>query len=97
MSLNLAEKAQTAAELQANQRLTGRTPDALAADLGFTTAYLDDLLHLRPAIDPADVWLLRDHLEREVLTHGGTPVPYTVLTEPARAAATTWFNLRRLP
>ncbi|MEV0562340.1 DUF2316 family protein [Dactylosporangium sp. NPDC050588] len=55
MSLNLAEKAQTAAELQANQRLTGRTPDALAADLGFTTAYLDDLLHPRPAIDPAGV------------------------------------------
>ena len=45
----------------------------------------------------ASVWLLRDYLEQRVRAAGGTPAPYTVLTEQARPLADHWFGLQAPP
>ncbi|GAA2096656.1 DUF2316 family protein [Kitasatospora saccharophila] len=96
MSLNDEERARTAAELRANLELTGLDADRAGAELGFDGGRLAQVLAVAGA-DPADVWLLRDHLEDLVRAAGREPVPYTVLTEEARAAAERWFPLRRAP
>lgn len=47
---------------------------------------------------PASVWRVRDQLEDLVREAGREPVPYSVLTERARAAAGRWFALpERVP
>ncbi|MER7911242.1 DUF2316 family protein [Streptomyces sp. NPDC096068] len=97
MSLNEEERKRTREELRANLRLSGADPEEIAAELGFTARRLDDTLDVTEASGPQDVWLLRDHLDDLVTARGGTPVPYTVLTERARLAASAWFPLRRAP
>jgi hypothetical protein len=87
MSLTRAERERTGEELRANHRLAGLSDDDVCADLGFTAQQLDDTLHVRRTSRPEDVWLLRDYLEQELRASGKEPVPYSVLTETARAAA----------
>ena len=41
-----------------------------------------------------DVWLIRDRLLVLVHAAGRQAVPFTVLTEESRAAASVWFPLR---
>ncbi|MFE1319783.1 DUF2316 family protein [Kitasatospora phosalacinea] len=96
MSLNAEERARTAAELRANLELAGVGADRVGVELGFVDGQLAEALGVTGA-DPADVWLLRDHLEDLVRAAGREPVPYTVLTEEARAAAERWFPLRKAP
>ncbi|WP_033221837.1 DUF2316 family protein [Kitasatospora phosalacinea] len=96
MSLNAEECARTAAELRANLELTGGDAGRAGAELGFDEQRLAQALDVAGA-DPEDVWLLRDHLEDLVRAAGREPVPYTVLTEEARAAAERWFPLRKAP
>ncbi|QKW23239.1 DUF2316 family protein [Kitasatospora sp. NA04385] len=96
MSLNAEERARTAAELRANLELTGVDAERAGAELGFGGGQLAQVLGVAGA-DPEDVWLLRDHLEDLVRAAGREPVPYTVLTEEARAAAERWFPLRKAP
>lgn len=97
MSLTTAQQSRTRKELLENHRLSGLTVQDLQTNLGFGAQRLDDTLHLRPASDPADVWILRDYLEQEILARGCTPVPFTVLTVAARAAAAQWYRLRPAP
>ncbi|HEV2637339.1 MAG TPA: DUF2316 family protein [Actinocrinis sp.] len=97
MSLNQEELNRTRAELQANFELSGVTLDDLRDDLDFSTEQLTDTLAMDGGSKPEDVWLLRDHLEDLVRDEGRTPVPYTVLTEGARAAASVWFPLAQAP
>ena len=87
----------TRSELQANLALCGLGVDQVAADLDLTPDYVSALLALSGAQDPADVWLLRDYLEQAVLDSGGTPQPFTVLTEDSRKLAHRWFRLREAP
>nr|WP_033259343.1 DUF2316 family protein [Kitasatospora sp. SID7827] len=96
MSLNAEERARTAAELRANLELAGVGADLVGAELGFDGGRLAEALGVDDA-DPADVWVLRDHLEDLVVAVGRAPVPYSVLTEEARAAAERWFPLRKAP
>ncbi|MGY0499284.1 DUF2316 family protein [Nocardia sp. FBN12] len=97
MSLNAEERARTSEELHANLRLTGLTPQEAQAALEFTHEQFESALNCSDIAKPADVWLLRDHLEQLVEDQDGTPVPYTVLTEQARSSARRWFRLRRAP
>jgi hypothetical protein len=94
MSLNAKQQAATAAELDANLRLSGLTVDGLAARTGLPT----DRVRAALAVDgghPVDVWVLRDALEDAVVEAGGTPQPYSTLTEANRASAERWFGYRR--
>lgn len=97
MSLSTEQQARTRGELLANFDLTGLTREQVQTDLGFTAQQLCDTLHLRSGSHPADVWLLRDYLDQHLRAQGPEPVPFTVLTETARLAASLWFTLRRAP
>lgn len=91
MSLTPAQQRQTVAELQANFELSGLSTADLRQLTGWTQSRIVAALTM-DGPDPADVWRLRDLLESEVVAAGRTPVPYSVLTEEARAYAETWFG-----
>ena len=93
MSLTAAQRAKTAAELQANLELAGLDRQQLAGLTGWTAQRVASTLELNRA-DPVDVWQLRDLLEQSVRDTGRTPVPFTVLNERARSAAQGWFGIR---
>lgn len=95
MSLDSREREQNASELRANLELSGLTPAEIATALDFSSIRLDEAL--RSSGDPVDVWLLRDYLEAAVRASGRDPVPFTILTEAARASARVWFDLREAP
>lgn len=97
MSLHREETARTSRELTANLHRTGLSAETVAETLGFTGDQLDRTLRVTAAADPADVWLLRDFLDRAVRDQGARPQPWTVLTDSARAAASRWFSLRTPP
>jgi hypothetical protein len=80
-------------ELGRNLELCKVTPAAIALELGFTEARLAAALEASTDSDPADVWILRDFLEKAVREGGGTPERYSVQTETARADAQRWFGL----
>lgn len=92
MSLNAEQRAVTRDELHANLVLSGLTTDELAARLEISPRRVTTALEVQGA--PQTVWLVRDYLENVV---GERAVPYTVLVESARAAAESWFPLRRAP
>lgn len=94
MSLDRHQRAATRRELAANLTLSGRTPEQVCADLGFLPHQLEGALGVK---DPVDTWLLRDYLQQVIREAGGTPAPYSVLTDRARAAAEVWFDLRPVP
>lgn len=87
----------TSQELAANLALTGLSVEQVADDLDLAPDYVAGLIAMSGAQDPADVWLLRDYLEKAVLDAGATPQPFTVLTEPSRHLASRWFRLREAP
>jgi len=97
MTLNAEERIRTGDEPRANLRLSGATPEEVQADLDFTAARFESTLNCDDDAGPPDVWLLRDHLEQLVRDKGGSPVPYSVLTDRARLAARVWFRLRKPP
>ncbi|RAX45402.1 DUF2316 domain-containing protein [Arthrobacter sp. AQ5-06] len=97
VSLNRSERLRTSQELASNFRQAGLTSSKVQADLGFTEEQLNDTLTLSQFSDPVNIWILRDYLERAVISAGGTPAPYSVLTEQGRARADIWFGLRPVP
>ncbi|MEV0579341.1 DUF2316 family protein [Streptomyces sp. NPDC050392] len=97
MTLNAAERLRTSEEFARNLALTGLAPHDGAADLAFTPVRLRQTLDVDPASDPVDVWQLRDCLQQAVLDAGGTPVPYSVLSDRSRLKARLWFRLRGAP
>ncbi|MGC3995115.1 MAG: DUF2316 family protein [Propionicimonas sp.] len=92
MSLDRAQVARTAAELQANFERSGLSSADLRGLTGWTQARLTATLTVNGA-DPVDVWRLRDLLTQEVVDAGREPVPFSVLTERARASASAWFGI----
>ncbi|NDZ92914.1 DUF2316 family protein [Streptomyces sp. SID6673] len=97
MSLDDAQRRRTSDELRRNADLCGLTHGAMAADLGFTTDHLREVVALSGPQDPVDVWLLRDYLEQAVRDAGRDPEPFTVLTPASRRMARMWFRLRPAP
>lgn len=93
MSLNAHQRRVTSSELRANLDLAGLDTATLAAQLGLSTAAVEDALDIGPATDPALVWRLRDHLESAARAAGAQPHAYTYLPERMRSAAQAWFGV----
>lgn len=94
MSLNPAQRAQTAEEFGADLAASGLTREDIRERSGLSEDRFDAAFTVSGAADPVDVWLVRDTLETAVVDSGGTPVQHAVLTEDARAAARGWFGVR---
>lgn len=94
MSLNAEQRARTAEELQANLDRSGRTEEQARAGTGLDARAWRAAFAVTPHCRPEDVWLVRDRVEHLAREAGASPVPFTVLTEDIRAAASTWFPLR---
>ena len=94
MSLTAEQRRRTAEELHANLVLAAVTESRLRADTDLDEHDFREAMHVSPRSRPEDVWLLRDRLVVLVHAAGRQPVPFTVLTEDARAAASIWFPLR---
>jgi len=92
MALNKRERTATSDELRANLELSGLSENDLQLRLGLTDDQLEAVLGVTGA-DPVDVWLVRDYLERVIVERGAKPVPFTALTQSARASAERWFAL----
>ncbi|EYB68619.1 hypothetical protein DEIPH_ctg019orf0035 [Deinococcus phoenicis] len=56
-----------------------------------------DNLDVNAGSSPAQVWLLRDFLEQAITDLGGTPLPFTVLTDRNRQQSEIWFGPRSVP
>jgi len=97
MSLTQEQKFRTRQELWANRQSCPLDDHVLCEALGWTPQQLADTLDVNAGSTPAEVWLLRDFLEQAVSDLGGTPVPFTVLTEDTRADSERWFGPRRIP
>ena len=97
MSLNGTDRAQASQELMASYNLAGLSRDEIQHDLGFTPQQLERALAVRPTSDPAQMWLLRDYLDRAIRDRGRKPAGYTVLTDTARVAASQGLRLRPAP
>lgn len=95
MSLSSQQRAITRTELQTNLELSGLSRTELEQKLGLDAHRVSDALQVADA-EPADVWLLRDYLERVIQARGGIPHPYSYLTAEMRAAAERWFPLRNV-
>ena len=97
MSLDRGQRATTRLEFQANWELAALDEQTVEADLGMTADELHGILAMTPGIDPARVWLLRDHLDQAVRLRGLTPEPWVTMTEARRADAQHWFGLDEAP
>ncbi|MGT2425779.1 DUF2316 family protein [Amnibacterium kyonggiense] len=94
MALTPEERHRTAEELHANLLLAGVTEAHLRSDTDLDEHEFREAMHVSPRSRPEHVWLLRDRLLVLVRAAGRRPVPFTVLTEPARAAAPVRFPRR---
>ena len=94
MSLSIEQRHRTATELHANLTLAGVTESHLRGDTDLDEHEFREAMHVSSRSRPEHVWLLRDRLVVLVHAHGKQPVPFTVLTEDMRAAASVWFPLR---
>ena len=95
MSLNPAEKQRTRQDLQANRQLCPLSDEAIATALGWTPGHLQATLQVTS--HPTDVWRLRDFLVQAIRESGGTPAPFSVLTNDKRGAAQGWFGSWTVP
>jgi hypothetical protein len=94
MSLSTEQRRRTAEELHANLLLAGVTEAHLRHDTDLDDHEFREAMHVSTRSRPEHVWLLRDRLVVLVHAAGRQPVPFTVLTDDARAAASVWFPLR---
>lgn len=93
MSLNDEQLEGTRRELARNRELSELTVETIAVELQWEMSRLERTLAIDAGSDPADIWMLRDLLERTVRENGGTPERYSVLTEDMRSSAQRWFGL----
>ena len=93
MSLNEEQREGTRRELAKNLELSGRTSAAIALELDWDPTRVAHTLAIDESSDPADVWMLRDALERAVRERGGVPERYSVPTDAPHRSAQRWFGL----
>jgi hypothetical protein len=94
MTLSIEERHRTAEELHANLALAGVTERHARAGTDLDAHEWREAMHVSSRSRPEDVWLVRDRLLVLVHAAGREPVPFTVLTEDTRKAASVWFPLR---
>ncbi len=97
MSLTTEQITHAGGDLAANLELSGLTREEVGAALDFGPRRLAETLRLGPASEPADVWLLRDFLDRAVRERKHGRATWKVLTDAARADAARWFALHTPP
>lgn len=73
----------TKEEMTINYDILGADSQTIQADLGFTKEEFGRALAVTPGFDPANVWKLRDYLERRIKEQGKKPISFTVLTKKA--------------
>ena len=78
MSLSEQQKDDTRKELRENLEKAGVEIPQIAADLGTTADYIEQLLRLEP-IRLEDTWILKNYLLEKVEAAGKTPTPFTAL------------------
>ena len=83
MSANAERFELTKWEMAVNYDILGATPQAIQADLKFSKEEFDRALSVAPGFNPADVWKLRDYLERRIKEQGKKPISFTALTKKA--------------
>ncbi|GAA4748629.1 hypothetical protein GCM10025783_20990 [Amnibacterium soli] len=93
MSLTPEQRHRTAAELHANLALAGVTEARARAGTDLDEHEWREAMHVSSRARPEDVWLIRDRLLVLVHAAGRQAVPFTVLTEDVRAAASVRFPL----
>jgi len=91
--LSPAEQDRTRQELERELTRSGWTAERLAAALEVPVDRVHAALDVCAA-RPADVWMVRDLLAVIVRGDGGSPGPFTCLSDAARASAESWFTLR---
>ena len=87
MSLTKEQENITQKELEANLAKSGLSIHEIAADLGTTDDYIDQLMHLKP-LRIEDTWILRNYLLEKVKESGQEPTPFTILRVNPRRI---WF------
>lgn len=97
MSINDAERRQTAEELTALRELLSATNEELAHRLGYSTDQLAAVLGMRPAVDPREVWRVRDFLVAIAAAHGIQLPEFSVLKQARRRQAQMWFGSWEVP
>lgn len=97
MSLNRAERDQTAREFEANLKQSGLTINELQQKSGLSSErFMSAFVVAERGADPRDVWLIRDLLETAVAQNGAELVPFSKLTDDARSAAAGWFGIKKI-
>ena len=84
MSANAERFELTKWEMAVNYDILGATPQAIQADLKFSKEEFDRALSVAPGFNPADVWKLRDYLERRIKEQGKKLITFTALVKKAR-------------
>lgn len=97
MSINDAERRQTAEELTALRELLPATNEELAHRLGYGTDQLAAVLDMRPAVDPREVWRVRDFLVAIAAARGIQLPEFSVLKQARRRQAQMWFGSWEVP
>lgn len=97
MSINDAERRQTAEELTALRELLSATNEELAHRLGYGTDQLAAVLDMRPAVDPREVWRVRDFLVAIAAARGIQLPEFSVLKQARRRQAQMWFGSWEVP
>lgn len=97
MSLNPEQLERNRRELQANRQLCPLDDQQLCAALGWTPEQLHANLSIGAGSEPGEIWRLRDFLEQVIRDTGGTPMPFTVLSDDKRAQSIVWFGARTIP
>lgn len=96
MSINAAQRRQTAAELQSLRATLPVTDEALADRLGWTTGHVARTLAVEAA-DPRQTWRLRDTLAAVARAYD-LPLPeFSTLKDSRRADAVGWFGTWDVP
>ena len=78
MSLSEKQKDDTRKELKENFDKSGVNIQQVAADLGTTEAYIEQLMRLEPK-KLEDTWILKNYLIEKVMEAGKTPTAFTAL------------------
>ncbi len=97
MSINEAQRRQTAEELQTLRSLLPQSDGELAGPLGYDVVEFCAILAMEPGVNPAQVWRVRDYLVAVARAEEIDPPAFSVLTDSGRHKAEGWFGSWDVP